>query len=322
MMPKLAHSVTPLADQTGRAESDEVSAQGLAQVTPAEEGRDAEQSAFMRKVGQWEGRDQLLDVSQKILGVSRILEILEFKKTKKYKGLRHLDQDGRFVTLRNWADFCRVVLDRSVEQVDEDIRNFKAFGDALMSALRRMSISSRQMRDMRLLPAAELAMISEAAKTGDADLVKQAAEDAIERMRYDREDSDAKQAKNLADLEKNITIKDRRLNEVSQALEQAKDDLERRALSTPDEFEAAQLAGIAGTGPAADVAVRQLLITVAEVLQKPATEAAETAARNAVVYVCQVMAGQVAKLGIDVEFTEMITPHWLAGVITTPAKDA
>lgn len=104
-----------------------------------------------------------------------------------------------------------------------------------------------------------------------------------------------------------IAKKDQKLNELTEAEE-------RRRSGTASEREQQQLDDVREAGLAAEMAVRQLLATAGGVNDAPATEAAGTAARHAVEFVAQVLAGLISERGLAVDFQEMVTPHWLAGV--------
>jgi hypothetical protein len=104
-----------------------------------------------------------------------------------------------------------------------------------------------------------------------------------------------------------IAKKDQKLNELTEAEE-------RRRSGTASEREQQQLVDVREAGLAAEVAVRQLLAAAGGVNDAPATEAAGTAARQAVEFVAQVLAGLISERGLAVDFQEMVTPHWLAGV--------
>lgn len=104
-----------------------------------------------------------------------------------------------------------------------------------------------------------------------------------------------------------IAKKDQKLNELTEAEE-------RRRSGTASEREQAQLDDVREAGLAAEMAVRQLLAAAGAVNDAPATEAAATAARHAVEFVAQVLAGLINDRGLAVDFQEMVTPHWLAGV--------
>lgn len=112
-----------------------------------------------------------------------------------------------------------------------------------------------------------------------------------------------------------ITKKDAKLNALIEA-----DEMRRSA--KPAEREAAQLAELQDAGTAAEMAVRQLLFAAGRVIETPATEATATAARQAVEYVAQLLAGLISDVGVDVDFAEMVTPHWLAGMPPTATKGA
>ena len=112
-----------------------------------------------------------------------------------------------------------------------------------------------------------------------------------------------------------ITKKDAKLNALIESEEM-------RRSAKPAEREAAQLAELQEAGTAAEMAMRQLLAAAGRVMEGPATEATATAARQAVEYVAQLLAGLISTVGVDVDFAEMVTPHWLAGMPNTASSAA
>lgn len=309
-MPKPLKLATVQTAETARTEIAIQGTFGPAQSARIEERMHAGQLAFTRLIGQLEGREQQAALARKITDVSWIMAIAEIKKSNIYKGLRHPGPDGNPLTVRNWQDFCEVVIGRSVSQVDEDLANFKALGEALMGAFLRMGISARQMREMRCLPDAELALISEAAKTGSVDQVKQVAEDAIERLHQDREEAEERHKKERRILEKDIEVKSRRGKDIASQLEAAKDALENRQMLSQDESEAAQLSELRTDGLAADLALRRLAASADRVLSGTSTDVSQLAARQAVEYIAQVLEGLITHLGIPVDFKRMVNSPW------------
>lgn len=125
-----------------------------------------------------------------------------------------------------WAEFC-ALLNRSVDQVDRDIANLKAFGEEALESMSRMGIGYRDMRQYRRLPEDQRALLIEMAKKGDKDgLLDMAEEIASQAEKSKKEVEDLKGE--LQAREELITTKNKRID----ALER---DKKRIAKLPPDE---------------------------------------------------------------------------------------
>ena len=89
-------------------------------------------------------------------------------------------------------------------------------------------------------------------------------------------------------------------------------ELARRDSAEPTEREQQQLDDVRSAGTGAEIAIRQLVGAAGAVLAAPASESAGTAARQACEFVAQVFAQLLAEHDVPVDFTELVTPHWLA----------
>lgn len=116
----------------------------------------------------------------------------------------------------------------------------------------------------------------------------------------------------LVEARKKNAAKDKVIARKDETINGMQEAEERRRSGSISEREQAQLDDLREAGLAAEMAVRQLLARAGEVTDTPATEAASTAARQAVEFVAQVLAGLIGERGIAVDLAEMVTPHWLA----------
>ena len=100
-----------------------------------------------------------------------------------------------------WEEFCGL-LGRSVDQVDRDIANLKAFGEEALESMSRMGIGYRDLRQYRRLPDDSRAALIEAAKAGDKGEFLDLAEEIIARHAKEKEEieAQAQQAKQDADF--------------------------------------------------------------------------------------------------------------------------
>jgi hypothetical protein len=110
-----------------------------------------------------------------------------------------------------------------------------------------------------------------------------------------------------------IAGKDAKLNKLALA-----DELRRNG--TPDEREQAQLGDLRDVGLEAEQTLQRLVAVVDQVMQEPATEAAELAARQTVDYVVQRLADALAARGIAVDLMgERIDPAWAKAIADAAA---
>jgi hypothetical protein len=108
-----------------------------------------------------------------------------------------------------------------------------------------------------------------------------------------------------------IASKDAKLNKLAEA-----DELRRNG--TPDEREQAQLGELRDVGLEAEQTLQRLVAVVDQVMQEPATEAAELAARQTVDYVVQRLADALAARGIAVDLMgDRIDPVWAKAIADT-----
>lgn len=110
-----------------------------------------------------------------------------------------------------------------------------------------------------------------------------------------------------------IAGKDTKLNKLAEA-----EELRRNG--TPDERERAQLGELRDVGLEAEQTLQRLVAVVDQVMQEPATEAAELAARQTVDYVVQRLADALASRSIAVDLMgERIDPSWAKAITEAAA---
>jgi hypothetical protein len=134
------------------------------------------------------------------VGISQLAHIKENKLYKSLRGARDPENSARAEfsgsgsgrLVGTWAEFCEL-LDRSVDQVDRDIANLRAFGESALDAMRAVGIGYRELRDFRRLPEDEQAALRQIAEAGDKDGLMELAEALI-----------AKQVKDKAALERRL----------------------------------------------------------------------------------------------------------------------
>ena len=124
----------------------------------------------------------------------------------------------------------------------------------------------------------------------------------------------------LVEARKTAAAKDAVIKKKNEKIDALTEAEERRLSGTLDEREQAQLDDLRTTGLAAEMAVRKLAAAAGRVVNAPATEASLTAARQALEFVVQVLAGLIADVGVDVDVAGTVTPPWLTGTTPPAAK--
>lgn len=107
-----------------------------------------------------------------------------------------------------------------------------------------------------------------------------------------------------------LKAKDKVIEGKSKKIDALEEQLHRRASSEPAEREAAQLELLRGDCLAAETALLRALSSIDTVMQEPATEAAELAARHSVDFLVQKLVDACLSRGITVDLAERVSPIW------------
>jgi hypothetical protein len=124
------------------------------------------------------GQIQMADASTQFFRTVRTSKLAYIKESKAYRGLRGMKTPDGPEFSGTWAEFCGL-LGRSVDQVDEDIRNYNAMGEDALDAMSRAGIGYRELRQLRKLPDDEREALIEVAKGGNTDALVEIAESLI-----------------------------------------------------------------------------------------------------------------------------------------------
>lgn len=179
-------------------------------------------------VNQLLGQAQMADAFAKFSVTVTTSKLAFVKENKLYRALKgQKSRDGHDFLSGTWQEFCGI-LGRSVEQVDEDIRNLRQFGEDALESMSRMGIGYRELRQYRRLPEDDKSALIEAAKSGDSAAFVDLAEELI-----------SKHVKEKDELQKKLDESQRDLDALSQVeadtnrkLRDAKLELERNQLRT------------------------------------------------------------------------------------------
>ena len=221
------------------------------------------QVEFGQEVGGFLARRATRDVITKLLTVTEILDLIRFKESKSYRHQK-ISIDGKVVTVTTWEEFCTLVVGRSREQVDEDIRNLKAFGAEFFDATQRMGVGYRELRAMRTLDADLRTELIEAAKSGDKAVMLDVAEALMDRQAKEvaAKQQELEEAKQTAEARQRLIDEGQQREEKLIAKSKFKpspDGIARNAR------ESAQLKTLNDFGAIADLAIMDL-VTVADEL--------------------------------------------------------
>ncbi|SDA63640.1 hypothetical protein SAMN03159443_01935 [Pseudomonas sp. NFACC15-1] len=130
-------------------------------------------------VNQLLGQAQMAGVFEAFSRTVRTSKLAFVKEKKLYRGLAgRKSPHGAQVLSGTWEEFCGL-LGRSVDQVDRDIANLRAFGEEALDSMSRMGIGYRELRQYRRLPQDQQAALIEVAKAGDKEAFVDLAEEMI-----------------------------------------------------------------------------------------------------------------------------------------------
>ncbi|MEG0920648.1 MAG: hypothetical protein RSD57_14630 [Comamonas sp.] len=137
-------------------------------------------------VNQLLGQAQMASAFSDFSALVRTSKLAYVKENKLYQRLKGMMTPNGSVFSGTWEEFCRL-LGRSVDMVDLDITNMRAFGEDALESMSRMGIGYREMRQYRKLPEDQKLALIEAAKGGDKDSFLDLAEEIIARHAKEKE---------------------------------------------------------------------------------------------------------------------------------------
>lgn len=138
-------------------------------------------------VNQLLGQAQMAGAFEDFSRTVRISKLAFVKENRLYKVIAGQETPhGAEKLAGTWEEFCSL-LNRSVDQVDRDIANLKAFGEEALESMARMGIGYRELRQYRRLPEDEKTALIEVAKAGDKEAFVELAEEIITRHAREKE---------------------------------------------------------------------------------------------------------------------------------------
>lgn len=170
-----------------------------------------------------------------VISLSRLKWIKESGAYKALKGKKGYTPDGvEIADVGTFEGFCQSIgLSRS--KVDEDIKNFAAFGQQALADLQSIGVGYREFRVYRKLPEESRGALAEAAKSEDKEAFFNLAEELIAKQKSDKD----KLQTDLDDARADLQAKDERISKLSDQVNQQHDELaktrRRLAKLTPNE---------------------------------------------------------------------------------------
>lgn len=257
---------------------------------------------------------------KKVSTVTEIKLIAEIKESKKYKGLKLIDHNGKYVTCSTFQDFCGAI-GYSYEKINQDIQNLSAFGEDFLETSQRMGLGYRDLRKLRKLDDADREVIieGEAVKAEDResliDLIEEMS--AKHRKQKDALETENKELKADKDaLETILQKKDEKVNQLDTQVTKLTSpaEIQRRAESEPQELEKAALETLGTESILFLTAFNRYINALGGVMDiaenKDLPQLFERVDES-IVAVCQRYAQYVQRLGTEVSFEEILNPSWI-----------
>ncbi|WP_419851617.1 hypothetical protein [Actinobacillus pleuropneumoniae] len=168
------------------------------------------------------GMVKMSDFTRKLVTVSHIKVLAEFKETKKYKDLDIQDTKGNWLHVTKWEEFCNA-LGYSREKIDMDILNLSTFGEDFLETSQRLGLGYREMRKLRQLPEDARAEIIDAdySEATDKEELIEKIEDLTAKHAKEKEALQAQLKRKSEDYEaqaKVLANKNERINKLDMAL--------------------------------------------------------------------------------------------------------
>ncbi len=156
----------------------ELKKQATSAVSTPSEGRDLANQIL--------GQAQALTAAAGLLRTFGVSKLAFVKETKGYKHLAGQVSPNGTEFDGTWEGYC-AMLGMSVDKVDADIANLRAFGEEALDSMSRMGIGYRDLAQYRRLPDDEKTALIEAARTGDKDTLLDLAESMMVKHSAEKE---------------------------------------------------------------------------------------------------------------------------------------
>ena len=132
------------------------------------------------------GQAQMADAFAQFSVTVTTSKLAFVKENKLYRALSGRKTGDGHQFSGTWEEFCSL-LNRSREQIDEDIRNLRSLGEEALESMSRMGIGYRELRQFRRLPEDQKSALIEVARDGDKTALLELAEEMIARHAKEKE---------------------------------------------------------------------------------------------------------------------------------------
>jgi len=186
-------------------------------------------------VNQLLGQAQMAGAFEEFSRTVRTSKLAFVKENKLYRAIAgRKSPHGAEILNGTWDEFC-ALLGRSVDQVDRDIANLRAFGEEALDSMSRMGIGYRELRQYRRLPENEQAALIEVAKAGDKEAFLDLAEEIISKNAKEKEALTQRIDDVNADYEAQSEVMAKKTKELDSAKQELEKNRKRIQTATPDD---------------------------------------------------------------------------------------
>ncbi|MCO7612898.1 hypothetical protein NJH83_21950 [Pseudomonas chlororaphis] len=186
-------------------------------------------------VNQLLGQAQMAGAFEEFSRTVRTSKLAFVKENKLYRAIAgRKSPHGAEMMTGSWEEFC-ALLGRSVDQVDRDIANLRAFGEEALDSMSRMGIGYREMRQYRRLPEDQQAALIEVAKTGDKEAFVDLAEEIIAKHAREKEELSKRLDETNADYEAQSEVMAKKTKELDSTKQELEKHRKRIQTATPDD---------------------------------------------------------------------------------------
>jgi hypothetical protein len=186
-------------------------------------------------VNQLLGQAQMAGAFEEFSRTVRTSKLAFVKENKLYRAIAgRKSPHGAEILNGTWDEFC-ALLGRSVDQVDRDIANLRAFGEEALDSMSRMGIGYRELRQYRRLPEDQQAALIEVAKAGDKDAFLDLAEEVIAKHAKEKEELTQRLDEVNADYEAQGEVMAKKTKELDSTKQELEKHRKRIQTAAPDE---------------------------------------------------------------------------------------
>lgn len=186
-------------------------------------------------VNQLLGQAQMAGAFEEFSRTVRTSKLAYVKENKLYRAIAgRKSPHSAEIMNGTWGEFC-ALLGRSVDQVDRDIANLRAFGEEALDSMSRMGIGYRELRQYRRLPEDQQAALIEVAKAGDKDAFLDLAEEVISKHAKEKEELTQRLDEVNADYEAQGEVMAKKTKELDSTKQELEKHRKRIQTATPDE---------------------------------------------------------------------------------------